>query len=334
MKKLLTTLTFFLTVITITKSQDLHSAAEILEILEKSSISYELHRLEEKIEPEDRSKILNFNNIYRVEEEDKIMTYEYEESESIKKLLAKSEEHFKNKEFDLARNYYEQILEVDPTYYKVMTYIGQTYVLEGNIEKGENWYKKSIESNYIDYMAHWFLADLYREQKQLDKALEEITIARILNINNPRIKKSFDKIYELKKINNPEWIFTPQIRLQELEKGAVKLEFHEDWMGYGLVKALWEYEPGYSESMGVKEGTLTTTEEKEAFISLMTTFNKKKLKKNPEFKTLEKSVKEDMVDEFIFYEILLPKYPNVAYQLPKDFLESISKYVIKIRGEK
>ena len=40
----------------------------------------------------------------------------------------------------------------------------------------------------------------------------------------------------------------------------------------------------------------------------------------------------DKVDEFIFYEIVLPEHPFVAYQLPKEFLNKIKDYVKEIRG--
>lgn len=315
-------------------AQEIHSPAEILQILEKSSISYELHALEEEIIPQDRSTNLNFNNQYREIKDDLILSVEYKESKEVTNYLLKGEEYFKAEKFDLAREMYLKVLEEDEKYFKVMTFIGQTFGIEGNFEKSIEWYKKTISKNYIDYMAHWFLADAYKSNGELDKALNEITIAMILNRNNPRIKKSFDEIYKLKKLKTPEWFFTPQMRISSSEKNKVKLEFGEDWLGYALVKAVWLYEPGYKESMGVKDGSFSTNEELEAFVSLMTTFNKKKLKKNPEFKALQKAVDNKMVDEFIFYEIVLLEHPNVAIQLSEEFVMRISEYVINVRGQK
>ena len=201
-------------------------------------------------------------------------------------------------------------------------------------EKAIEWYKKTIELNYIDYMAHWFLADAYKKENKLKKALDEITIAMILNRNNPRIKLSFDAIYELNKLKSPDWTFTPQIQIDSTGEDQVKVAYGKDWLGYALVKALWSYEPGYKESMGADENSFSIYEELEAFASLMTSFTKKKLKKNPQFSALQRSIDKEMVNEFIYYEILLPEYPFVANQFPKETIESIKDYIIEIRGKK
>ena len=65
----------------------------------------------------------------------------------------------------------------------------------------------------------------------------------------------------------------------------------------------------------------------------MTTFDKKKLRKYPEFKALQSALDKQMIDEYKFYEIILPEYPHVAYQLPEEFIQSIKDYVIEIRGK-
>lgn len=215
-----------------------------------------------------------------------------------------------------------------------MTYIGQTYEIEGDFDNAIEWYEKTISLNYIDYMAHWFLADAYKMRGELDLAVDEITIAMILNRNNPRIEKSLSDIYKLKKLKTDDWTFNPQIKIDSTGIDEVSISFSPDWLGYAMVKAVWKYEPGYKESMGVTSGSFSTIEEKECFISLMTSFDKKRLKKHPEFKALKLSLDKKMIDEFIFYEIILPEYPFVAYQLTEEFLNEIKDYVKEIRGNK
>lgn len=329
----LATLIFFF-FISFVNGQQIHTPAEIYKIMEKSPISYELNELKEVITPPDRSENLNYNHYYRAIENNSIVTYKYNISDSAKIWLSKAEKHFNNREFSLARDYYIKTLEVDSTYFQVMTYIGQTYGIQKQWDKAIEWYQKTIKLNYIDYMAHWFLADAYKVNGEIEKALDEITIAFILNRNNPRIKKSLDEIYKLNKLKYNEWTFTPQMKIDSVGINKVKISFDIDWLGYAMVKALWEYEPGYRESMGVGKGSFSTIEEKEAFVSLMNPLKKKKIKKNPVFKALYDAVNKEMIDEFIIFEIVLPEHPFVAYQFDEKFINHIKNYVLTIRGNK
>jgi tetratricopeptide (TPR) repeat protein len=333
MRKIILTFGLFTFICLITFGQQIHTSAEIFKIMGKSPISYELAELETVIAAPDRTENLNYNHYYRVIENNQLITYKYEESEEVSIYLKKAEKFFSDRQFQDAREMYLKVLELDSTYYEVMTYVGQTYGIEKDFEKAIEWYTKTIELNYIDYMAHWFLADAYKVQGEIEKAVNEITIAQILNRNNPRINKSLNEIYNLEKINNPSWIFNPQIQIDSVGINKVKIAFHLDWLGYAMVKALWLYEPQYKESMGVENGSFSTLHEKECFVSLMSTFTKKKLKRYPEFKALKLALDKDMITEYIFYEIYLMDYPFIAYQLPEEFIENIKSYVIKIRSK-
>ncbi len=321
---------------TISVGQEMHTQAEILKIMEKSRVTYVLSNLENEILPSDRTDNLNYGQYYRVTNENEILTYKYEINEDAKEYLSKAEQLFQDDKFKMTRDMYLKVLEVDSTYYQVMTYIGQTYGIEGDFNKAIEWYIKTIELNYIDYMAHWFLADAYKSQNKLDKAVDEITIAMILNRNNPRIMKALIDIYALKKLKTSDWVFNPQMQIDSTGVNKVKIIFNMDWFGYALVKAVWLYEPGYKESMGAKESSFSTTEEKECLVSLIATIHtidKKRLKKYPEFNALQLAFDHKMVNEYIFYEIILLDYPFVAYQLTEEFINDIKDYVIQIRGK-
>src|SRR5690554_2444700 len=58
--------------------QTLHTPAEIFEIMDKSSVVYELHPLETQIMPVNRTNNLNVNDSYRVEDASQIWSHEYE----------------------------------------------------------------------------------------------------------------------------------------------------------------------------------------------------------------------------------------------------------------
>jgi len=323
----------FIMLIKFAFGQNIHSPAEILQIMEKSPITYEIEIIEESIPPPDRSENLNYNNVYRIEDENGVRAKEYEISEEANKFLDKAEKYYSEANFSKAREMYFKVLESDSNYYEVITYIGQMYESEGDLEKASEWYLKAIDHNYIDYMAHWFLADAYQKLGETVKAIDEITISMILNRNNPRIKKSFDNIYKQNKLKITDWVFNPQIKIDSTGKNKCSLKFGEDWLGYAMVKAVWKFEPGYSESMGVVKGQYSTIEEKEAIVSLVTPLSKKKIKKVPQFKAIKLAMDKKLLDEFILYEIMLPQYPYAAYQLSNETILNIKDYVIHIRGK-
>lgn len=313
-------------------SQELHSPAEILKIMENSNVMFEMDMLTSPILCPDRSDILNSNEVYRVTTDSTISTYDYNMKSEAQPYFEKAETHFTNRNIDSARFYYEKVLEIDPSYYKVMTYIGQMYGTMKNFDLSKQWYKKAIESNYIDYMAHWFLADIYKMQGVIDSAVNEVTIAMILNRNNPRIKIAQSDIFKLAKIKADDWCFVPQVEITK-ENNNVKIKFNENWIGYGMAKALWLYEPGYKQSMGVKENVYSSLEDRECLLNLMAGLINAKIniKKYPELSTLKKAIENDYLNEYIFYEIVLPDHPIVAYQLSDNFILRIKDYVLNIR---
>ncbi len=314
------------------QAQELHTPAEILKIMENSVVAYNIASLEEVIEPEDRSTNLNFNFVYRKGSKGNFSTHEYEISEETAGYSDQAESFFTKGEYKKAREMYLKALDSDPTYYKVMTYVGQTYGIEKDWKNAIKWYQKTIKANPIDYMAHWFLADCYVQTDEPEKALDEITTAIILNRNNPRIKLSFDAIYKLNKLKTSDWVFTPQMQLDSIGPKEVKITAHEDWIGYAMIKAAWAFEPGYAASMGSKKGEFSILEEKEALLGLFVNTEDKKAKKDPAVKALHTAIEAKMLDEYIFFEIVLPQYPFVAYQLPDGLIDAIKTYVLKVRG--
>lgn len=313
-------------------AQNLNTPAEIIKVMEESSITYEIGILEKEILPPDRSNLLNYNNVYRILENENYVVHEYNVAGSTSSYTSKAEEYFQNKDYSNARKMYLQALAIDSTYYEIMTYLGQTYYIEGDYENAINWYEKVIKLNFVDYMAHWFLADALYLKGDTDKALDEITIAMILNRNNPRIKKSFDRIYESKKMKINNWVFNPQVEIGLVDENKVKISFAEDWLPYAMAKAVWNFEPGYKEKKGVAKESYSSLEEKEAIAGLYLTMDKKKQKKLPEFKALSLAIDKKMLDEYIIYEIMLPDHPSIVYQLTEETILGIKEYVKTVRG--
>jgi len=320
--------------VTAVNSQKLHSTSEILQLMMDSKLGYEIKILDKPILCKDYSDKLNSNNCYRVSTDSNIKTLAYSLNEQSKPLFSKAESFFKSNP-DSALFYYELALNADPKLFLVMTYIGQIYEHKNNLVNAMEWYKKAISQNYIDYMAHWFLADAYDATGNLDKAVDEIAIAQILNRNNYRIKSSMNKIFSKANKSTEEWYFNPQIEIKKKSEKSISVAMDEKWSGYGMAKALWDFEPGYKESMGIKNNQHSTIEDKECLAALLVTLENTKanIDNDAQLRILKDAVNNKYIDEYIFYEIFLPENPMIAYQLPEETILRIKDYILNIRNK-
>lgn len=336
MKHLKSILFFLLTSITIINAQKIHSPFEIIQIMNDSKVMYTVNTLKEPVECPDYSKELNYHDAYRVLTDSSIFTLKYKINEKAKPLLDKAEEYFEARNLNAALDYYKQALEADSSQYYIMTYIGQIYDGLGDYTQSIAWYQKAIEINYIDYMAHWFLADAFFVVKEYKKAVDEIIIARILNRNNPRIKASMDIIFKKAKLNTADWCFNPQVKVSKTGENEVTIEMGEKWTAYAMAKALWSYEPGYKESMGIIADSYSTLEERECLIVQLIGMEnaKTKVNKDPQLKILKKAGETKHLNDYILYEIFLPRIPSIAFQLPEETILSIKDYVLNVRHAK
>jgi len=315
-------------------SQQIHSPAEILQIMSDSKLSYEVNVIDKVIECPDYSKKLNYHDSYRVKSDSGLFTYAFKPNDMAKPLFDKAETFFQSNA-DSALFYYELSLKADSSLYNVMTYIGQMYERKGDVDNTIKWYKTAISKNYIDYMAHWFLADAYLKTGDSKNALDEIIIAQILNRNNQNLKKSAANIFKRSYLSTNDWYFNPQVEMKKVSERKISLAFNDKWIGYAMAKALWLYEPGYSKSMGVEKGIYSTIEDRECLIALLVALEnaKTEIKDDPQLSILKEAAENKFLDEYILYEIVLPKTPFVACQLPEETILGIKDYILKVRNK-
>ena len=338
MKSLTITFIIFLTCITHAVSQQpkLHTPSEIFKIMSDSKLMYEVKILDKPIACPDYSDKLNYHDSYRVVTDSGFYTRQYQINDKARPLFDQAEAFFKANNPYSALIYYRMALDADSSQYYIMTYIGQIYDGQKDYENSIQWYKKAIEKNYIDYMAHWFLADAYFAINDMKNALDEIVIARILNRNNQRIAASMVNIFKKAKRNTDDWYFNPQIAINEGEGHKIIVEMSADWTAYAMAKALWNFEPGYKESMGVAPDNYTTLEEKECLIAQLVGMENAEtnVKKNTQLKILKKATANNQLDDYMLYEIFLPKFPDIAFQLTEQTILSIKDYVLNVRHTK
>lgn len=316
------------------KTSTIHSPSEILQIMSDSKMNYEITLLENPVLPENHSDNLNYPTVYRRKDGNGLQAIEYEPNAESEKAYKKAEEAFSARDYEKAGDFYQEALDKDSSYYIALTYRGQMYGIQRQWDKAIACYEKEIKQNYIDYIAHWFLADAYLNVGRKEEAKTQILIAHILNRNNPRLLDALHNIMrENKLVFDDHWQFTPQIELAKTGDKKFKVGYKGVWLGYAMAKALWKYEPGYKAKLGASDSSLFYLDaEKEAIIGLLVGADKeKKSKLSVDVKALQDALKNKMLDAFIYYEIMLPEYPYGAYQFPESLVNDIIEYLLSSR---
>jgi tetratricopeptide (TPR) repeat protein len=308
-------------------AKDENPLQEAMEIIKESKTLYSLKYLDKPIPVPDRSRLINYP-VYREKKGDGYDVKAIKATGEAKKLLDKAENYFGSHQYAKARDAYTLALQEDPKLYSAITYIGQTYGIEENWDKAELWYKKAIEANYVDFLAHWLLADVYKIKGQKEKALDEISIAKVLNRNNPRLEALRKEIYGLNGLNIKNWTFNPQVRMsRDSVTGNVNIVADSIWSYYAFVQAAWFYEPVYKAK--AKKYSMPQAMYRECLMGFLPFIGDKALVDSVDvLKRLVKVIEADKLDEFVFYDMLLLDYPTASFQLDKKQIEGLKDYLI------
>ena len=315
-------------------AQNIHSMREIIQTMDDSKITYSLQTGNPS--PTDYSELVLTNDFYQTEIDGSTHAVtRYEPNDSAMFYMEQAESFFEKNDFNQARNYYMKTLKVFPSYYKVWVYIGDTYYHQNSYSDALSWYQKAIDSNYLDYLAHWACANAYVHLGQPDKALKEITIAKVLNRNNPRLTTQLIRIYGLNKKNYTDWYFTPIYDLSEdydteSDEETVRIVYKDYWMTYAMAKAVWKYEPGYAEAMG---NNLVLGEKEAVFAYWVIASSNKAAKKTLPAKVLKLALDNSCYDAYVIYEALLPENPSIALYLGEEGIGMIADYILDVRSK-
>lgn len=298
---------------------------EVMSILEKSKIKYNLTNLTSPVKAENRSDVLNAT-AYRVKTSKGFQVKGVNFAPEAKKIYLQAENLFSANKYEEARNLYKKVLLLSPENTFLMTLIAQTYGIERKFDDAMNWYKKSIQANFIDYLAHWLLADIYRLKGMKKEALNEIAIAKVLNRNNPRLEKLRSEIFALNGLSDVEWRFNPQIRIERTVQNNVNIEADSVWTMYALFRAAWLNESEYREILQ-KRSKRSNLEDWVGLEGLELVINQGM--KGPEIlKRLDDAFNADRIDEFVTYEITLVRQPKYAYYYEEDAIKALAEYLI------
>jgi tetratricopeptide (TPR) repeat protein len=234
-----------------------------------------------------------------------------------------------------ARRAYLALLAAAPDDAQDMTLIGQTFAMEGDSAKAMACYRKAIRSNYYDFVAHELLAGWLWHRHQPDSAITEMTIAHILNRNNPAVMAEYHHLLQRAGRRYDAWEFRPIYKLEETaDAKIIKYDLSaSEWLGYALCKALWRFEPGYADSVLQEvKAPAEYIQEIEAVQALLYS-RKAKDDIGPDraLQTLLRAAEKEMIQEYVLYEIMLRKDPAFVFYLPETQVAAMAHYIQRFR---
>nr|MBN2276973.1 hypothetical protein [candidate division Zixibacteria bacterium] len=301
-----------------------HAPDEIIRIPENSKLAYQIEAPEDTTVTKTAQKHEVFKDIYYIDQSGgnrRILMYML--SDSASNMLHWSEVMFSDKDYAGALTEYRNIAAIEPDFHHIMTLIGDAYFMMEQCDSSIYYFRTAINRNFIDFDAHWFLADALIKTGQPEEAVKEITIAHILNVYHEDIYKIMKQFRD--NVGRPwkEWSFDPVYQLNE-EGGTVHVRVREPWIGYAMVKAIWKYEPGYAEQMGIEnhsDSAVYATEESEAILSYFA--------QNPGDDNLKRIISDGFLEEFIKYEIALRKLPRTGMLFSEAEFRRMIEYLDK-----
>lgn len=326
------------------KAQKLHEPSEIYQIISDSRLKYLIDQDDDiegiSIEPPQMAPGLAY--IKTASGDGTLGTLEL--SDDAIPHWEKAEEAFAAKNFAEAIVSYRKLLETQPEYSRAYTMIGDAYFHQEQYDSARFYLETAIGKNYVDYQAHWFLASTLNKLGNDEEALHQISIAHILNPGHPVLKSSL-KVYR-KRLDRTwkEWSFAPAYELVEEMEDEVRVRFASGWLMYSLAKALWAYEPGYVEQMGLtkEEVSLSPLPEKEAIVAFVieqviirTSVEEGEQEEDalPDAEILEMAdrlaeiIQGDMLEVCIYYEIIGKQHPRIFSVMSPETIEHFVQYL-------
>lgn len=308
--------------------QQLHTLAEIIQIMKDSKLLYDFGAIPDSVASEKneqrRPVLRSRQHIQKVNGRPTLV--EYTVTPEVQQQLDLLNESNLAKNYSLSLGFSRKMVELDSSFNPARTLIGDAFYLLQEYDSAIYWLRESTKHNFADYEAHWFLADAMLAKHDTAGAMRELTLAHVLNVNANLLTQSLGDYRKLKGRELSEWEFRPYVSIHQTGD-TVFARYSARGEGYALVKAVWQYEPGYAEKMlGRKPDQVSfrMLEEREAVQCARETdslLNKKLIK-------IERA---GYFEEFLLYEIAAKRFPEWIPTLPRNIINRIVEYVDKFR---
>ena len=313
--------------------EQFYSTEQILKMMIDSPTHY-LVSINDSLSIEPPERVMRYDPIFyqgKLNGESVLMREDMDQRTQI--LYDRAETLFMDGDFEMALGFYQTIAEEHPELSLPMAYLGQTYRILGNFPAAKACLIKAVKTNFHNYMAQWFLANIYWSEGKIKQAVNHITLAKILCRNNPMIDLSLTGILQEAKRDTTDLYFEPKVNIYRTHADTVHVEMDPEWVRYAMVKAMWMFEPGFHEEEKCAPEDFNMIEASELYLAQIRPDKAREEKPftDPILVKLEQAHRKKMDREFVYYEMWLPEHPYAALQIKKAEILAIQKYLLKVK---
>jgi len=302
----------------------IHTPAEIFKLLDQSELTYEIDLCPDSIFPQDTLEPAVLPPMLIPEFVDGEPKYTLKVlSDSGQLIFEAAETLYGNLEVDSAMVLYSLLYEREPYFAQLLTLKGDVHFTKEEYDSAAAYYRRAISENPVDYQCRWFLGNALWHLGDTAEALREITIAHVLNVNHELLKEVL--IDYRARVNRPwhEWSYVPRYYLHQ-EDNRVLVRGDPNSIFYAMTKALWAYEPGYVDRMrdtsDLGDALLNLKEERESVACALFA--------NDSLRTeLLERVGPENISQFVLYEVILKRHPQLALHFQEESRNLIVDYV-------
>lgn len=179
------------------------------------------------------------------------------------------------------------------------------------------------------------MARAYSKTGKGTQAYEKILQAWILNRNHSLLRNEVIAYGSAVGVTRPDWEWSPKVNITKTASGPrVSIGPPNTWLAYGLCEAVWQFEPGYAELMGhITDKGPAYIQATECLMNAMIAYaaNDQRYDELPEMEALKRAVERQLTSAFILFELQLPQNPMLAYGLSEQELNNIATYLSTCR---
>jgi len=263
----------------------------------------------------------------------------FTESSFVKKRKAKAVRFIEKKDYSSAKQELGKALNAMPNHSELMAMLANILETEGDVDAALEWYKKAGETNYSGYEVYLKTAEILAEKGEYELAFKAVLYAKVLNRNSTDVQTVVKRIAHLNGFEYKDWAFVPKFKLSQ-DKDKVKIcHGGGPWEAYALSEAFWEYEPAYAATKTVKDNyELDMIRYKENLLNGVIAYELMRLTdkriKYPEIDAFGIAVDQELIDEYIQYEIIVVKQPEFVHSLQVSDIQNIVQYLLVTHFEK
>jgi tetratricopeptide (TPR) repeat protein len=306
----------------------IHTCEQIIKMMLDSKMRYDINTVPDsewadtfKVDTTDQTPTEQY--VGTVDGERTILWYHL--SDTLMTILDTAEAAFQRQDYASAISGYRRVYELDTLYPRSLVLIGDVFWKLGKLDSACGYFRHAIERNFIDYQAHWFLADALWQMGRKDEAIHEMTIAHLVNMRRSVVISKLAQYRQVVHRDWKIWNFCPKFSMMRdpADSHVVKITTTVEWAPYAMTKALWAFEPGYAEKMlghPLDSNEASILEEKESLVCILAD------KKQKQFR---KIVDDGYVTAFILYDVLGKTYPQAIAIQSREVIEAVAEYVKK-----